>query len=161
MSPTGWLSFYTTDGETIGDNEFTIEDDVTITCDRRPNHFSQSGDTFSIHTADGEILASSNSTTFASGWNATIETTNSYYTQAFGVATLYAAENKTVNLALGHTVPAGLSFNGYIVSPEGVTLTPNGNNYTLTMGNANVVINASLVGFLTYIDEKAGKHPRR
>ncbi len=151
--------------------------------------------------ASGEVLASSNSATFARGWNATTKATNSYYTQPFGsaqgeqafsiiagenvtasfagtavntypvggitcydkgisfdpegdgTATLYAAKNDTVNLALGYTEPEGLIFNGYIVSPEGVTLIPNGNTYTLTMGNANVVINASMVGFLTYIDE--------
>ena len=67
--------------------------------------------------ADGEKMASSNSATFARGWNATTTATNSYYTAAFDIAQGKAR----------HTVTAGTD-----VTIEAIALTGTATQYTVS-----------------------------
>ena len=56
---------------------------------------------------------------------------------------LYAANEDQVSLSISNTMPAIYGFSGYSVSPADVTLTGSGNNYALTMPDADVVITAT------------------
>jgi hypothetical protein len=68
---------------------------------------------------------------------------------------LYAGKNEVVSLTLSNTVPASFNFTGYSVT-DGASLNGSGNNYTLTMPNAevDVVITANCtIPPVSYIDE--------
>ena len=68
---------------------------------------------------------------------------------------LYAGKNEVVSLTLSNTVPASFNFTGYSVT-DGASLNSSGNNYTLTMPNAevDVVITANCtIPPVSYIDE--------
>ena len=67
---------------------------------------------------------------------------------------LYAGSGEAVSLTLTNTPPTGYTLDSYAASPDGATLTEDGDNYTLTMPDANVTITAtfSLLS-VAYIDE--------
>ncbi len=70
---------------------------------------------------------------------------------------LYAGKYDVVSLTLANTPPTGYSFVGYTTyteSPNGATLTRDGDNYTLTMPDADVTIGATFMELVSvsYID---------
>ena len=71
---------------------------------------------------------------------------------------IYAGWQDAVSLTLTNTPPTGYGFGGYTTyttSPDGATLTWGGNNYTLTMPDADVTIGATFMEpvSVSYIDE--------
>ena len=84
--------------------------------------------------ADGETMASSNSATFARGWNATTTATNSYYTQPLGTAQGlgYSLDTAPTNIGTAGTTYSvsgitpytrGLHYGGhYYMAPEAISL---------------------------------------
>ena len=69
---------------------------------------------------------------------------------------LYAGAEEAVSLTLANTPPDGYGFGGYTVRTGGATLTEDGDNYTLTMPNADVWVQAMfelLPITVSYIDE--------
>ena len=73
--------------------------------------------------------------------------------------TFYYGSGDKVSLRLSHgETPEGYAFfTGYTASPEGATLTGNGNPYTLTMPNSNVQIGAAFASPIPYINENGEK----
>ena len=70
---------------------------------------------------------------------------------------LYAGKYDVVSLTLANTPPTGYSFGGYTTytdSPDGATLTRDGDNYTLFMPDADVTIGATFMELVSvsYID---------
>jgi hypothetical protein len=70
---------------------------------------------------------------------------------------LYAGKYDVVSLTLANTPPTGYSFVGYTTyteSPNGATLTRDGDNYTLTMPDADVTIGATFMELVSvsYVD---------
>ena len=71
--------------------------------------------------------------------------------------TLYYGSGDQVSLTLTNTPTTGYGFDGYTASPDGATLTEDGDNYTLTMPDEDVTIGATfslLPGIVYYIDDK-------
>ena len=67
---------------------------------------------------------------------------------------LYAGWRDAVSLTLANTPPTGYSLGAYTTSPNGATLTRDGDNYTLTMPDADVTIGATFMELVSvsYID---------
>ena len=68
-------------------------------------------------------------------------------------STFYYGNGDAVSLTLTNTPPEGYGFGGYTASPDGATLTEDGDNYTLTMSDADVTIGATFIAPVNYIDE--------
>ena len=67
---------------------------------------------------------------------------------------LYASKYDVVRLTLANTPPTGYSLGAYTTSPDGATLTGDGDNYTLTMPDADVTIGSTFMEpvSVSYID---------
>ena len=73
--------------------------------------------------AEGETMASSNSATFARGWNATTTATNSYYTTALGSE----QGKQAYNITAGANVTVALSGTATKYTTSGITAYKDGN----------------------------------
>ena len=76
-----------------------------------------------------------------------------------GSATLYASSGDEVSVKLRNTPAVGYTLSAYTVSPDGVTLTEDGDNHTLTMPDADVTIGAVYTLLLGEGNDGTAEHP--
>ena len=89
---------------------------------------------------------------------ATVYSTSGITTYGTGIKygdVIYAGSGETVSLTLTNTLPPYYVFSSYNVSPDGATLTEDGDNYTLTMPDADVTIGATF----TEVDKGTEANP--
>ena len=103
-------------------------------------------------------ITAGNFVTAANAGTATAYATSGITSYGTGIKynnVLYAGSGESVALTISNTVPASFNFTGYSVT-DGASLSGSGNNYTLTMPNAevDVVITANCtIPPVSYIDE--------
>ena len=103
-------------------------------------------------------ITAGNFVTAANAGTATAYATSGITSYGTGIKynnVLYAGSGESVALTISNTVPASFNFTGYSVT-DGASLNGSGNNYTLTMPNAevDVVITANCtIPPVSYIDE--------
>ena len=116
------------------------------------------GEHFTAQGKQAHSITAGNFVTAANAGTATAYATSGITSYGTGIKynnVLYAGSGESVALTISNTVPASFNFTGYSVT-DGASLNVSGNNYTLTMPNAevDVVITANCtIPPVSYIDE--------
>ena len=93
-----------------------------------------------------------------SGITAYLNSDNSFNTGLIYNNVMYAGDGDEVSLTVSNTVPESFNFSGYSVTPAEATLSGSGNDYTLTMTDADVVVTANYtIPSVNYLDMSGTK----